>query len=40
MFVPDASGEFDAEVQLRNGGAAFVASGEFVGEHLLMNDGP
>lgn len=39
-LVPDASGELDAEVQLTNDEAAFVASGELVGEPLLKSDGP
>lgn len=40
VLSPDASGELDAGVQLTNGGAAFVASGELVGEPLLKSDGP
>lgn len=37
-LVPDASGELDAKIHLRNGEAALVASGEL--ELLLMRDAP
>lgn len=40
MPVPDASGELGAQVQWRNGEAAFVVPGEPVEETLWRNDGP
>lgn len=39
-LVPDASAEFDGEVRLRSGAAAFAASGELVAGPPLKNGGP